>query len=649
VKAGQSHINKLSFSGLVITLRIVYGDIGTSQLCVLRSIVNNSAGLSESLIYGALSCIFWTLTLQTTLKYVIIALRADNKGEGGIFALYALIRKRARWVFVFAIIGGSTMLADGIITPAITVVSAVEGLGIVFPHVPIIPIVLVIICLLFLMQQFGTNILGESFGPIMFIWFSMLGTLGLLQIIQHPMIIEALNPVYGIKLLMQYPGGFLLLGAVFLATTGADALYSDLGHCGVKNIRATWFLVKTALILNYFGQGAWLLSHPEIDIRTVNSFYSIMPPWFLITGIIIATAAAVIASQAMITASYTIISEAILLNFWPKVRINYPTTVKGQMYIPSVNRFLWVACILFILFTRESAKMEAAYGLTINITMLMTTILLTFYFYYQKVPVYLIFIFTSLYLFVEGSFLVANLNKFMHGGWVTTLISGALFIIMYVWYRGRLIKNRFITFVRVDNYLEWFKDLKADESVTKYATNLIYLTKANYNHDVESKIIYSIFNKQPKRADLYWFIHIDIVDEPHSMTYSVETLIPDTLMRVDLKLGFRIQPRVNLFFKQVIQDLVRNNEIDIVSRYESLRKHHIPGDFKFVIIDRIQNYDFDFKAFEQLIMDIYVILKNIGVPDVKAYGLDTSNIFVETVPLQLEEDAPSKLKRTYDH
>ncbi len=649
MKAGQSHINKLSFSGLVITLGIVYGDIGTSPLYVLRSIVNNSAGLSESLIYGALSCIFWTLTLQTTLKYVIIALRADNKGEGGIFALYALIRKRARWVFVFAIIGGSTMLADGIITPAITVVSAVEGLQIVFPSVPIIPIVLVIICLLFLMQQFGTNILGESFGPIMFIWFTMLGTLGILQIVQYPMILEALNPVHGIKLLIEYPGGFLLLGAVFLATTGADALYSDLGHCGVKNIRATWGLVKTALILNYFGQGAWLLTHPDIDIRTVNSFYSIMPSWFLITGIIIATGAAVIASQAMITASYTIISEAILLNFWPKVRINYPTTVKGQMYIPSVNRFLWVACILFILFTRESAKMEAAYGLTINITMLMTTILLTFFFYYQKVPVYLIFIFTSLYLFVEGSFLIANLNKFMHGGWVTTLISGALFIIMYVWYRGRLIKNRFITFVRVDNYLEWFKDLKADESVIKYATNLIYLTKANYNHDVESKIIYSIFNKQPKRADLYWFIHIDIVDEPHTMSYSVETLIPDTLMRVDLKLGFRIQPRVNLFFKQVIQDMVRNQEIDIVSRYESLRKHHIPGDFKFVIIDRIQNYDFDFKAFEQMIMDIYVVLKNIGVPDVKAYGLDTSNVFVETVPLQLEEDTPSKLKRIYDH
>lgn len=649
MKSRNPNINKISFAGLVVTLGIVYGDIGTSPLYVLRSIVNSSAGITSDLVLGALSCIFWTLTLQTTIKYVIIALRADNKGEGGIFSLYALIRKKARWVFVFAIIGGATMLADGIITPAITVVSAVEGLNMIYPDVQVVPIVVVIICLLFLMQQFGTNVLGESFGPLMFIWFVMLGTLGVLQIIHYPMVMQALNPLYGIRLLIQYPGGFLLLGAVFLATTGADALYSDLGHCGVKNIRTTWFFVKTALVLNYFGQGAWLLTHPNVDASTVNSFFSIMPSWFLITGIIIATGAAVIASQAMISASYTIISEAILLNFWPKVSINYPTTVKGQMYIPSVNRFLWVACVLFILFTRESAKMEAAYGLTINITMLMTTILLSFYFYYQKVPVYFIFIFASLYLFVEGSFLVANLNKFTHGGWVTTLISGIMFTIMFVWYRGRLIKNRFITFVRVDNYLEWFKDIKADVSVPKYATNLIYLTKANYNHDVESKIVQSIFNKQPKRADLYWFIHIDILDEPHTMSYSVETLIPDTLIRVDLQLGFRIQPRVNLFFKQIISDLVRNQEIDIVSRYESLRKHHIPGDFKFVIIDRIQNYDFDFKTFEQFIMDVYAVLKNIGVPDVKAYGLDTSSVIVETVPLQLEEDTPSKLKRTYDH
>jgi KUP system potassium uptake protein len=647
LSSSPSHIKKVTFGGLIITLGIVYGDIGTSPLYVLRAIISNSGSINYDLVTGALSCIFWTLTLQTTLKYVLITLKADNKGEGGIFSLYALIRKKAKWVFMFAIIGGSTLLADGIITPAITVVSAIEGLTILSDNIPIVPIVIAIISLLFIAQQFGTSFLGESFGPIMFIWFTMLGVLGILQISHNPAIFEAINPYHAYKLLTAHPDGFLLLGAIFLCTTGAEALYSDLGHCGLKNIRVTWFYVKLTLILNYFGQGAWLLANTGANPSTVNPFFSIMPSWFLITGIIISTLAAVIASQALISGSYTIISEAILLNFWPKVRIMYPTQIKGQMYIPSINRFLWFACILVILYFQESKRMEAAYGLSITITMLMTTVLLSFYFYYRKVPVYMIIPFLLVYLTIEGSFLIANLDKFSHGGYVTIILAGLMFTIMYVWYRGRSIKNRFITFVRIDNYLSWFRDLKADDSVIKYATNLVYLTKANYDHDIESKIIYSIFNKQPKRADLYWFIHIDILDEPHTMQYKVETLIPDTLMRVDLKLGFRVQPRVNLYFKQIILELVKNQEVDIVSRYESLRKHHIPGDFKFVIIDRIQNYDFDFRPFEQFIMDVYAVLKNIGIADVKAYGLDTSNVFIETVPLQLDEDNPSQLRRIY--
>ncbi|MEI6576543.1 MAG: KUP/HAK/KT family potassium transporter [Bacteroidota bacterium] len=645
--SGKSHINRVTYAGLIITLGIVYGDIGTSPLYVLRAIVNTSGQLSKEVILGALSCIIWTLTLQTTFKYVFITLRADNKGEGGIFSLYALIRKKAKWVFIFAIIGGSTLLADGIITPAITVVSAVEGLGLINPNIPILPIVIVIICLLFLIQQFGTKSIGGSFGPMMFVWFIMLGILGTLQIVQHPGIIAALNPYYAYKLLAVHPNGFVLLGAVFLCTTGAEALYSDLGHCGLQNIRATWVLVKTTLILNYLGQGAWLLSHQNIDATTINPFYSIMPQWFLMTGIIISTVAAVIASQALISGSYTIISEAVLLNFWPKVRIKYPTTVKGQMFIPSVNRFLWISCILVILWFRESSAMEAAYGLSITITMLMTTILLGFYFYYKKVPYFAILLFMSVYLLIEGSFLLANLNKFLHGGWVTIVIAGFMFLIMYIWYRGRSIKNRFISFVKVQNYYDWFLDLKSDVSVTKYATNLVYLTKANYKTDIESKVIFSIFNKQPKKADMFWFIHIDILDEPHTMDYKVDVLIPDTLVRIDFKLGFKVQPRINLYLKQVLQDLVKNEEVDITSRYESLRKHHVPGDFKFVLIDRIQNYDFDFKYVEQFVMDVYSILKNIGVPDMKAYGLDTSNVFVEKVPLQLDEDKPTKLHRLH--
>ena len=643
----KNHINKISLAGLVITLGIVYGDIGTSPLYVMRAIVSGSGGISKELVLGAISCIFWTLTLQTTIKYIIITLRADNNGEGGILALYALIRRRAKWVFIFAIIGGSTLLADGIITPAITVVSAVEGLKISHPQLPILPIALSIIFFLFVIQQFGTNLIGKSLGPIMFIWFLMLGVLGMHEIIQYPYILNALNPKHAYLLLAHHPNGFLLLGAVFLCTTGAEALYSDLGHCGIKNIRITWIYVKITLVLNYLGQGAWLLSNSHVVTEDINPFYSLMPSWFLLPGIIIATAAAVIASQALISGSYTIISEAIMLNFWPKVKVNHPTTIKGQMYVPSLNWLLWILCTLVIIFFQESSKMEAAYGLSITITMLMTTLLLFFYFAFNNVSLTFRILFLFVYVPLEGAFLISNLNKFMHGGWLTIVIAGFISFLMYVWYQGRKIKNRFTEFVRIDEYFEVLKDLKADQSVYKHATNLVYLTRANNPHEVEAKIIYSIMNKQPKRADRYWLIHIDRMDEPRTMNYTVETLIPDTLIRVDFRLGFKIEPRVNLFFRQVVDELVRNKEIDQISKYTSLRKHHVVGDFMFIIIDRIQNYDFDFSAFEQFIMDIYMVLKKIGLSDIRAYGLDTSNVRVEKVPLQMDSEHKRKLNRIY--
>lgn len=644
----NSHkISKLSVTGFIITLGIVYGDIGTSPLYVLRAIVSSSTAISQELIFGAISCIIWTLTLQTTVKYVLVTLRADNKGEGGIFALYALIRKKAKWAFIFAIIGGATLLADGIITPAITVVSAIEGLSMVNSNIPILPIVLTIITLVFMVQQFGTNFLGKSFGPIMFIWFAMLGFLGFVQIIDYPQIIAAINPYYAYKLLMHYPNGFILLGAVFLCTTGAEALYSDLGHCGIKNVRTTWIYVKTTLILNYLGQGAWLMLHPGIITQSVNPFYSIMPPWFLMIGIVIATGAAIIASQALISGSFSIINEAILLNFWPKFKINYPTTIKGQMYIPSINKFLWACCTLVILFFQQSSNMEAAYGLSITITMLMTTILLAFYLHFKKISTVFIAFFITVYLIIEGSFLIANLNKFIHGGWVTIVIAGFLFFIMYIWYKGRSIKNRFIEFVRIDNYFDIMKDVKNDTTMEKYATNLVYLTKADRVNEVESKIIYSIINKHPKRADLYWLIHIDILDEPNTKEYKIVELIPETLVRIDFRLGFKVQPRVNLYFKQVIDDIIKNKEIDLISKYPSLRKHKIQADFRFVIIDRIQNYDFDFAPFEQFIMDIYTVIKNLGITEVRSYGLDTSNVIIEKVPFSSPYLEKQKIKRVF--
>lgn len=642
-----TNISKLSLWGVVITLGIVYGDIGTSPLYVFRAIINASGGVHENVILGGLSCIIWTLTLQTTLKYVLITLRADNKGEGGILALYALIRRHVKWVFILAIIGGAALLADGIITPAITVVSAIEGLRMLNSNVPVIPIAIMIIFTLFFIQQFGTNLLGKFFGPIMFFWFLMLAVLGTAQIAQNPIILKAFNPYYAVQLLSDHQGGFLLLGAVFLCTTGAEALYSDLGHCGIHNIRISWIFVKTSLILNYLGQGAWLLIHPNIP-NDLNPFFAIMPSWFLIPGILIATLAAIIASQALISGSFTIINEAILLNFWPRVKINHPTYIKGQMYIPSVNKFLLVGCIFVILYFRESANMEAAYGLAITITMMMTTLLMSFYFYVKRKPFSIIYLFLGGYLIIEGSFFVANLFKFIHGGWVTLMIASILIFIMYVWFKGRAIKNKLTDYVNIDKYYELINDMKKDETIPKYATNLVYFTHAGSLEKVESKVIYSIFKKQPKRADVYWLIHVDVVDDPHTMSYKVSPLIPETLFRIDFKIGFKVPTKINLYFRKAVEGMVINKEVDITSRYPSLRKHAVSGDFRFILTDRVQGYDFDFQSYNQFIMDSYEVLKNIGISDEKFYGLDTSSVITEKVPLVINQAKDCNLSRMVD-
>jgi KUP system potassium uptake protein len=641
----SSITSKVTAIGMIITLGIVYGDIGTSPLYVMRAILDGAKTVDSDFILGAISCIIWTLTLQTTLKYIIITLQADNKGEGGIFSLYALIRRKAKWVFVFALIGGSTLLADGIITPSITVVSAIEGLKILNSNISIVPIALLIITVLFIVQQFGTHFLGESFGPLMLIWFLMLAVLGFSQLIYFPEVLKSVNPYYAYKLLVNYPGGFLILGAVFLCTTGAEALYSDLGHCGLKNIRMSWMFVKVCLIINYLGQGAWILTHKDLLVNNPNPFFAIMPDWFLIIGIIISTFAAVIASQALISGSYTLISEAIQLNFWPKVKINYPTTIQGQRYIPSINWILWASCVFVILFFQESSKMGAAYGLSITITMLMTTILVSIYLYFRHIKLVIIVIFLLIYIGIEGSFLIANLHKFAYGGWFTIMMAGILFIVMFVWFRGRKIKNRFYAYEKIEKYINIIKDLSKDEEIPKYSSNLVYITQSYSSKEIESKILYSLINKQPKRADKYWFLHVFNVDDPHRMDYKISVIAPEIIYRVDFYIGFKVEPKINLFFKQVIETMVKNKEIDVTSKFKSLRKYGIMSDFRFVVIDRIQNYDFDFSAYDQFIMDIYSFMKKLGITDVKAFGLDTSNVTIETVPLISKKEVEMELKR----
>jgi len=638
-------IKKLSLAGAIVTMGIVFGDLGTSPLYTMRAIISSIHGdLNILLIYGSLSCIFWTLTLSTTIKYILITLRADNNGEGGIFALFALIKQKSTWAAVLTMIGGAALLADGVIMPSITVTSSIEGLRLFNSSIPVVPIVLLIIGIIFFIQQFGTNFIGTSFGPIMLVWFSTIGILGFSQIALHPGILRAINPEYAYRFLSEYPGGFILLGSVFLCTAGAEALYADLGHCGRKNIRVSWIFVKTALLLNYFGQGAWIMTNFESGTN-VNPFFEIMPKWFLLPGVALATAAAIIASQAIISGSFTLISEAVSLNFWPKVKIIHPTFIKGQVYLPFVNWFLWIACSLVIFSFKESNNMNAAYGLAITITEIMTTFLLSYYLFQKGVNHRLVLLMFMVYLTIEGSFLIANLHKFTSGGWFTLVLASLYFIVMFGWYFGRKLKNRYVTFTNLNRYFELFKDLARDTSVPKTATNLVYIIKANRPDQVESKVIYSIFRKQPKRADTYWFLNIDRLDKPDRFEYKVTQIIPGVLIRVDFLLGFKVEPKVNLYFREVLEDMVNTGQIKLESSFDSLKKHSLPADFLYVLIDRIMLQDYKLSNMENLTLALHSVSRLLCISDVKALELDSSNTIEERVPITIDQPIDFRIKR----
>ena len=650
--------NRVTGAGLIIALGIIYGDIGTSPLYVFNAIIGGRM-ISEDLIVGSLSCIIWTLTLQTTIKYVILVLRADNKGEGGTFALFALVRRRKKWLVIPAMIGGAALLADGIITPPISITSAVEGLkelpylGIEDGSNTVVIIVLSILALFFFTQQFGTASIGKFFGPIMFIWFTMLLVLGLVHVFDDLAIFKALSPHYAIQFLKNYPGGFWLLGAVFLCTTGAEALYSDLGHCGKGNIRSTWIYVKTCLLVHYFGQGAFLLhTYPGRTMTdevknslSINAFYDLMPQWFIIPGVIIATAAAIIASQAMVSGAFTLISEAMRLNLWPKLKIRYPSEAKGQLFIPAINLLMFLGCVGVVIFFRKSANMEAAYGLAIIVTMLMTTILYANFMVLQRVKSIWIYVFLGLYILVETGFLVALMVKFTHGGYITLIIGMLMFLVMYIWYRARKIKNRYVEFVRMEHYVPKIQELSNDKSVPKYATHLVYLTSANNPKEIEHKIIYSILNKKPKRADIYWFVHVDTIDNPYTCEYKVEHIIPNDIIRVDFRLGFRMEPRINLMFRKVVEDLVSNKEVNIISRYESLANSNTVGDFQFMVMEKYLSQDNELPFTERVIMKFHFWLKEHSLSEEKGFGLDAANVTVEKFPLIVAPVTNLKLKR----
>jgi KUP system potassium uptake protein len=643
-----NHHHKLSAAGVLVALGIIYGDIGTSPIYTLKFIVGDRQ-ITDDLIIGGVSCIIWTLTLITTIKYIYLALNADNKGEGGIFALYALVRRyKASWVIYPAIIGCCTLVADGFITPAISVSSAVEGLRIEYPNMPTTSIVIAILFCLFVFQQFGSAVVGRTFGPIMSIWFVMLAVLGISQFIYNPTILKAINPYYAVSLIAHYPQGFLLLSGVFLCTTGAEALYSDLGHCGKDNIRISWGFVKVCLLLNYFGQGAWLLSQKDQYLGDSVPFFAIMPDWFLLFGIIIATMATIIASQALISGTFSLINEAMKLKLWPASRVRYPSESKGQMYIPAINWILMVGSILVVVIFKESSAMEGAYGLAITVNMLMTTSLLVYYFSTVKKSTYRSILLASIFFSLETLFLISNLHKFEHGGWFTFLIAFLFFFLMFVLLKARSVRQRHTEFVDLRHYESMLKDLQDDNHVPKEATNLVYLAVADSRRYIDSNIIYSIFKKRPKRADVYWFLHVETVDNPFMSKYKVDTIIPKRAFFVSIKLGFKMPHRVNTLFNKIIHEMADNGEIDLTSPYPSLRKYSMMADFKFISLHSWASADSEVSTFERFMITGYRVIKSISLSTEEMYGLEAANIESEKIPIQVGPMARVKIKREHD-
>nr|WP_289685994.1 KUP/HAK/KT family potassium transporter [Paramuribaculum intestinale] len=631
---------------MLVTVGIVFGDIGTSPLYVMKAIVGVNPGYDADYIIGAISCVIWTLTLQTTVKYVLIALRADNKGEGGILALFALLRRQPRgWLYIVAAVGAAMLVADGVITPAITVTTAVEGLRIVAPSTPVMPVVIGVILLIFMMQRVGTGRIGRCFGPFMLAWFLMLGVLGAVNLPACPEVLKAFNPWYAVKLLVSSPSWFMIMGAVFLCTTGAEALYSDLGHCGRRNITASWMFVKVMLILNYLGQGAWLLTHAREAAGGINPFYAVMPQWMTLAGVAMSTGAAIIASQALLSGSFTIFSEAVNLGFWPRLKIDYPSTEKGQLYVSSVNWCLLAGCLLTVVIFRDSSHIEAAYGLAVTIAMLTTTLLLAFWLRSRGVNMIVVGAFFTFFMTVEGIFFFANMSKFVHGGWFSLMIAAVVGSIMIVWRNSTRRRASFIEYRRMADSAATISAVKADREIPKYASNLVYLSRSGDPSLVESKLLYSIVNKQPKRADHYWFVHIDHVDSPDELSYSVSVAVPETIYVVTMHLGFRVAPRISVYLRQIVEDLVASGDLDLRSGYPSLRREGIPGDFRFIILHRIFSPTSICGATTALLMRLHDILRHIGVSDTSAYGLDTSVVTAETVPLIINTSSGRRIVR----
>ena len=659
--ATTHNTKKISMAGLLVAMGVVYGDIGTSPLYVMKSIVEDNGGLTginPDFVIGSVSLIFWTLTLLTTIKYVVIALNADNHGEGGIFSLYTLVRKGGKYLIIPAMIGGAALLADGVLTPAVTVTTAIEGLrGIPQffdrfgnnQNVSVI-ITLGIIFVLFMVQRCGTDIVGKAFGPIMFAWFTFLGVMGLLNFSQDWTVIRALNPYYAIQLLFSADNklGLFILGNIFLATTGAEALYSDLGHVGKRNIRLSWPYVKICLVINYFGQAAWLLNiyqNPEAQqIKNLNPFFQMMPQSWIVIGVAFATVAAVIASQALITGSFTLVSEAIKLKLLPRLKIMYPGNSIGQMYIPAVNLILWIACSLVVVTFRTSHHMEAAYGLSITVTMLMTTALLYFYLIQNGHSRWFAYLVTFFFGAIEVVFFISSVVKFFRGGFVAVLIGLIILVVMFIWEQGNIIRESSTEDVSLRDYIPQLKELRDDTSLPIYQTNVVFLVPDMAEDKVGRQFIYSILDKRPKRARVYWFVHVEVTDEPYTKEYQVDMMGTDFIVQVNLFLGFRVQQEINVYVRQVIHDLMKQGRLPKQPQRYSLTPGREVGDFQFVLIDEVVSNVTTLGKWQRQIMQAKLAIKKIATSPETWFGLEYSEVKHETVPLIIGNTRKTWLK-----
>ncbi len=642
----QPNLNKVSLMSLLVTLGIVFGDIGTSPLYVFTAITNGHI-FDEVLVLGSLSCIFWTLLIIATFKYIYLALNADNHGEGGIFALYALLRKtKSKWIIYPALIGCATLISDGFITPAISISSAVEGLSLIYPDISTLPIVVAIVIGLFLIQQFGTKRIGVFFGPIMLIWFLTLGTLGVLQLIKNPEVLKAINPAYAVSFLYSYPKAIWVLGAVFLCTTGAEALYSDLGHCGKKNIRIAWFFVLSMLLLNYFGQAAFCLSmQGKGSFDSV--FYATVPDGFLYYVIGIATLSTIIASQALITGIFTLANEAIKLKLWTNLKVKYPTTHKGQIYIPAINYFLLFGCLLVIFIFKKASNMEAAYGLAITIDMIMTSILLGFLLRIRKRKFKIIFtFFVVVFLVIEFTFLVSNLIKIPHGGWFTLLLSIFFFLLLLFYNKAKKLRSRFAEYQRMEDIKPMLISIQNDIQIPFYATNIVYPTRSSNVSLIDRTIVHSLFYMQPKRAKVYWFLHLEIADIPYGIEYKVETIIPKNAFFVTLKLGFKEPHLMDYFIKKIYQELMVSGEINPESAFSSITEFNVPTDFKYVIINSRVASESELSMMDLFTIKLYRMLKSSGLTVISDFGLEAVNTIEEKIPINVSKiENSSQIKR----